>query len=86
MKYKKIEIFPTSILLVHVGDEITDEDRNNMIKSVDELYDRDLWDKDSQKPRFQTFAILFKDSAPPVWQKLKKPFIVTGKQIGRAHV
>lgn len=75
MKYKKIEIFPTSILLVHVGDEITQEDRELMVRSVDELYEKDLWDKDTSKPRFQTFAVLFKDSAPPVWHKLRQTFI-----------
>lgn len=75
MKYQKIEIFPTRMLKVDVRDELTLDDRNLMVKLVDILYDQDQWDKNPLSPRFQTHAILFQESAPEVWQKLKKSFL-----------
>lgn len=75
MKFRTLQIFPTTVLLSHVGEEITLEDRALMVKSVDELYNKDSWDKDPLKPRYQTYAVLFKDSAPPIWQKLRQSFI-----------
>lgn len=83
MKYKVTEIFPTKILLVNVSDEITHEDKNLLVESVDDLYQKGCWDKDEEKPKYQTYTFLFNEKTPDIWTnskpylwaKLKKTFI-----------
>jgi hypothetical protein len=75
MRYQSVEVFPTTILKVDVENAITAEDREMMVRSVDQLYDRGDWDKDPLKPQYQTHPILFSDQAPPIWHKLRQTFI-----------
>jgi|GEM_PF-3390091 len=74
-QYKCDAIFPTNVLQIDFSDVITKEDQELMTKSVDELIEGGCYEKTPYHPKYQTKFILFNDSAPKIWLKLKQTFI-----------
>lgn len=67
-------LFPTHIVRTDTSGFITPEDKDMMMKSVDQLIDMGMYAKDDLIPKYQTHVMLFQDDAPPIWHKLKKTF------------
>jgi hypothetical protein len=75
MLYRKLDLFPTSILTINMEDEITEEDRKEMILDADKIIDRGIIETNPSAPKYQTPPIIFSNSSLEVWKKLERSFL-----------
>ena len=68
------ELFPTSVVRVDCSDVITSEDQQMLMASVDQLIEMGQYTDNELTPKYQTKLLLFRDDAPPIWQKLRQTF------------
>ena len=80
MRFQKFELFPTYVYKFDFSNVITQSDVAAMISDIDMIIKDDkLMQINHLTPMHQCKPILFKDSAPPVWHKLKETFLYSCK-------
>ena len=67
------EVFPTHIVRSKCL-SITPEDKKEMMDCTDWMIEQGMWTDNDLTPKYQTSVILFRDDAPPIWQKLRGEF------------
>jgi len=74
MEYQTHDLFPTSVVRVNCSSLLTNEDRQMMMQSVDQLIEMGLYTQNELTPKYQTHVILFQDDAPEIWKQLRTSF------------
>lgn len=76
MKYQEYKLFPTHVMRFDCSEIITQNDVNTMISDIDKICEDGSYIQDNeQTPKYQSKPILFLDSAPETWQKLRYTFL-----------
>ena len=73
MEIINYECFPTHIVRSKCP-SITPEDKKEMMACADWMIDQGMYTDNDLTPKYQTHVILFRDDAPPIWQKLREEF------------
>ena len=67
------ELFPTHLVRSKCS-SITPQDKQEMIDCTDWMIEQKMYTDNEFTPKYQTWVMLFKDDAPPVWKKLREEF------------
>jgi hypothetical protein len=69
----KYDLFPTHIVKSKCP-SITPEDKKEMMACADWMIDQGMYTDNDLTPKYQTWVMLFRDDAPPIWRKLREEF------------
>ena len=69
----KYDLFPTHIVRSKCP-SITPEDKKEMMACTDWMIDQGMYTDNDLTPKYQTWVMLFRDDAPPIWRKLREEF------------
>ena len=69
----KYDLFPTHIVRSKCP-SITPEDKQEMMDCTDWMIEQKMYTDNELTPKYQTWVMLFRDDAPPIWQKLREEF------------
>jgi hypothetical protein len=69
----KYDLFPTHIVRSKCP-SITPEDKKEMMACADWMIDQGMYTDNDLTPKYQTWVMLFRDDAPPIWRKLREEF------------
>ena len=69
----KSNLFPTEVVRSKCP-SITPHDKQEMIACTDWMIEQKMYADNQLTPKYQTDVILFRDDAPPIWQKLREEF------------
>ena len=67
------DLFPTHIVRSKCP-SITPQDKKEMMDCTDWMIEQGMYTDNDLTPKYQTAVILFRDDAPPIWQKLRQEF------------
>ena len=67
------DLFPTTIVRSKCL-SITPQDKQEMMDCTDWMIEQGMYTDNDLTPKYQTAVILFRDDAPPIWQKLRQEF------------
>jgi len=73
VEHIKYDLFPTHIVRSKCT-SITPQDKKEMVDCTDWMIEQGMYTDNDLTPKYQTSVILFRDDAPPVWQKLRQEF------------
>ena len=69
----KYDLFPTHIVRSKCP-SITPQDKQEMMDCTDWMIEQGMYTQNELTPKYQTYIILFRDDAPPIWKKLREEF------------
>ena len=69
----KYDLFPTHIVRSKCP-SITLQDKQEMMACTDWMIEKGMYTDNDLTPKYQTHVLLFRDDAPPIWQKLREEF------------
>ena len=69
----KYDLFPTHIVRSKCP-SITPQDKQEMMACTDWMIEQGMYTDNELTPKYQTHVLLFRDDAPPIWQKLRQEF------------
>ena len=69
----KYDLFPTHIIRSKCP-SITPQDKKDMMDCTDWMIEQKMYTDNELTPKYQTYVMLFRDDAPPVWLKLREEF------------
>ena len=69
----KYDLFPTHIVRSKCP-SITPEDKKEMMACADWMIDQGMYTDNDLTPKYQTWVMLFRDDAQPIWRKLREEF------------
>ena len=69
----KYDLFPTHIVRSKCP-SITPQDKQEMMACTDWMIEQKMYTDNELTPKYQTHVMLFRDDAPPIWQKLREEF------------
>jgi len=69
----KYDLFPTHIVRSKCP-SITPQDKQEMMACTDWMIEQKMYTDNDLTPKYQTWVMLFRDDAPPIWKKLREEF------------
>ena len=69
----KYDLFPTHIVRSKCP-SITPQDKQEMMACTDWMIEKKMYTDNIITPKYQTWVMLFRDDAPPIWKKLREEF------------
>ena len=73
VEHIKYDLFPTAIVRSKCP-SITPQDKQEMMDCTDWMIEQGMYTDNDLTPKYQTWVMLFRDDAPPIWLKLRKEF------------
>ena len=73
IEHIRYEAFPTTIVRSKCP-SLTPEDKQDMMACTDWMIEQKMFEDNELTPKYQTWVMLFRDDAPPVWHKLREEF------------
>ena len=67
------DLFPTHIVRSKCP-SITPQDKQEMMDCADWMIEKKMYTDNELTPKYRTWVMLFRDDAPPIWQKLREEF------------
>ena len=67
------QLFPTHLVRSKCP-SITPQDKQEMMECTDWMIKQKMYNNNEFTPKYQTWVMLFRDDAPPIWKKLREEF------------